>query len=273
MLANNIGDRRQAGRSDQPTAPPGEDAPVFVFPADNGHKPRSPSKRAAALAAEIERDIVRRGWPVGMVLGSETDLIATYKVSRAVFREAMRLLEHHHIAEMRRGRKGGLTVIEPDPASLTDATALYLQYHGVDPDNLLEARQSVELTCARLAAERATEEDIVKLRTLANRVSSSPAELAENSAEFHETVAATTRNPALHLFVQVLYLLTQNSIDHSLVMPLANVVNHAHAAIAEAIAAGDVALAQHRMLRHFEAMTTVEGLTSSAARESSAAVR
>ena len=71
-------------------------------------------KLGEVLAERIEDEIIERGWPVGQVLGSEADLIEKYDVSRAVFREAMRIVDHHGVAEMRRGPGGGLVVAAPD---------------------------------------------------------------------------------------------------------------------------------------------------------------
>jgi DNA-binding FadR family transcriptional regulator len=234
--------------------------------AQSGRARQTRAKRAEIVAAEIEDDVISQGWPVGLALGSETELMAKYGVSRSVFREAVRLLEHHFVAETRRGRNGGLVVVKPDPAALTDAVALYLRYHMVDPRDLFEAREGLELTCARLAAERATEEDVEHLRHLASpRSESSDVELAANSAAFHAELASVSGNPALHLFVQVLSTLTESTLDHGPARKHADSVHHAHQAIAEAVAAGDGAMAQRRMLRHFEAMAAVGPLTAPAA--------
>ena len=65
-------------------------------------------KRASKIARQIEADIVRRGWTIGESLGSERDLQQRYEVSRSVLREAVRLVEHHQVARMRRGPNGGL---------------------------------------------------------------------------------------------------------------------------------------------------------------------
>nr|WP_281173745.1 GntR family transcriptional regulator [Mycobacterium genavense] len=54
------------------------------------------------MARDIEADIVRRGWPVGESLGSEHAVQQRYGVSRSVLREAVRLVEHHQVARMRR---------------------------------------------------------------------------------------------------------------------------------------------------------------------------
>src|SRR3954470_7230869 len=83
--------------------------------------PDSSPKRAAQLADQIIEDVTARGWPVGEVLGSETELLEQYSVSRAVFREAVRLLEHQHVARTRRGPGGGLVVTEPAVGTVAQA--------------------------------------------------------------------------------------------------------------------------------------------------------
>ena len=85
------------------------------------------------------------GWPVGTLIGSEAELMERYGVSRAVLREAVRLLEHHDIAVMRRGPGGGLFVSEPGLEAVTDAVALYLDRRGMDAAGLVELRSGVEL--------------------------------------------------------------------------------------------------------------------------------
>jgi DNA-binding FadR family transcriptional regulator len=52
-------------------------------------------------------------------------------VSRAVLREALRLVQHHQVARMRRGPGGGLFVTAPDAAPATRAMVIYLDYVGV----------------------------------------------------------------------------------------------------------------------------------------------
>src|SRR5215469_7153261 len=100
-----------------------------------------PTKKLAELTSEkIEMRIIEMGWPVGKVIGSEADLLAEYGVSRAALREAVRLLEHHNVASMRRGPGGGLVVAEPDPDAVAHAAAVYLGYRKVSPPELFETR-------------------------------------------------------------------------------------------------------------------------------------
>src|SRR5487761_879245 len=72
------------------------------------------AKLAESAARRLEAEIAEVGWPVGQILGSEPELIERLGVSRAIFREAVRLLEQDNVASMRRGPGGGLIVTAPD---------------------------------------------------------------------------------------------------------------------------------------------------------------
>ena len=131
-------------------------------------------KRASKIARQIEADIVRRGWTIGESLGSEHVLQQRYEVSRSVLREAVRLVEHHQVARMRRGPNGGLLICEPDAGPATRAVVIYLEYLGTTVGDLLDARLVLEPLAASLAAERIDEAGIDRLRAvLAPTVTSS----------------------------------------------------------------------------------------------------
>jgi DNA-binding FadR family transcriptional regulator len=234
---------------------------------------RSPTKKRAELTCEkIEMRIIEMDWPVGKVIGSEADLLAEYGVSRAALREAIRLLEHHNVAYMRRGPGGGLVVAEPDPDAMAHAAAVYLRYRKVNPPDLFEARIALELAAVRSAAEHIDEDGIVKLRdALAHESVFLGGESDATIHDFHIVVAELTDNPALHLFINVLtqlsaarFLGVTALFDKQAVRSVSAAreveeVHGAHAAIADAIIAGDAALAQHRMLRHLTALAAALG--------------
>src|ERR1700753_3813265 len=102
------------------------------------------AKRAAKVADLIIEDVMALGWPVGEVLGSETELLERYQVSRAVFREAVRLLEHQQVARTRRGPGGGLVITEPTVDAVIDAVVLYLYRAEARLDEVVEARLGLE---------------------------------------------------------------------------------------------------------------------------------
>jgi DNA-binding FadR family transcriptional regulator len=110
------------------------------------------------LAERVEEEIIASGWPVGKVLGSEAELIERYGVSRAVFREAMRIVDHHGVAEMRRGPGGGLVVVAPKADAAVRTLSLNLEYLDLTPEQINEARLAIELNCVRAAVANLDDE-------------------------------------------------------------------------------------------------------------------
>src|SRR5690606_38720614 len=121
-------------------------------------------KRAEQLAAAIERDIMRARWPVGELIGTEPELIERFGVSRAAFREAVRILEHHRVVRMRSGPGGGLVVTAPDATALIRTALLYLDYQNVSVSDLFEARLSLEMQAVERAVRNLDEAGVARLR-------------------------------------------------------------------------------------------------------------
>lgn len=210
-------------------------------------------KLAAGVARRILADVMAGGWPVGQVLGSQAELIERYGVSRAVFREAVRLVENQQIAFMRRGPGGGLVVTEPTVDAIIDAAVLYLHRANTRLEEVFEARIVLEEIAAELATKRLTEHEAVGLRELMAEEASG--NVSDHRA-LHARLAAITRNPALELFVDIfnrvafLYFrgdgasLTETTLSES---------HQAHGGITDAVLEGDAGRASRRMRRHLEA--------------------
>jgi len=207
----------------------------------------SNAKRAAKVADGIVEDVMALGWPVGEVLGSEADLLERYHVSRAVFREAVRLLEHQQVARTRRGPGGGLVITEPTVGAVSDAVVLYLHRVDATLDEIFEARIILEELACQLAAERTDEADLAALRRFVDP--------GGGPRGLHMLVAEISRNAGLELFVDVFNRVAQlYSPDwQHFGKALGRETEHAHAKIAEAIMAGDAGLARNRMRKHLDA--------------------
>ncbi|MBO0864776.1 MAG: FadR family transcriptional regulator [Mycobacterium sp.] len=206
-------------------------------------------KRASQIARRIEADIIRRGWPIGESLGSEQALQRRYRASRSVLREAVRLVEHHQAARMRRGPGGGLLICEPDAAPATNAIVIYLEYLGTTIADLLDARLLFEPLAAALAAERIDEAGIGRLRTVLH---------AAPAHQFHSTLARESKNPVLQLFIDILMRLTAQFARGSGADDAAEALHRTrteHADIVVAVTTGDAARAKTLSERHVESVT------------------
>ena len=219
--------------------------PIGTTPVDS----RVPRKRAEVTAELILADSAAGGWPAGEVVGSETELLARYGVSRAVLREAVRLLEHHSVARMRRGPGGGLVVQTPDPTASIHTIALYLNHQGFGLRDLWVVREAVELGCLRQLTESGVDPaGISRLRELADR---SAERGGTAGAAFHDELAAQAGNPVLALFLRI----TSEVWPRYRPGPppaMLDGISDDNRRIVDAVADGDPVLARHRMRRHLQ---------------------
>jgi DNA-binding FadR family transcriptional regulator len=225
------------------------------------------SKRASQIAWAVEWDILVSARPIGTSLGSESDLATQYSVSRTVFREAVRILEHRRVAVMRMGPGGGLTVCEPDLATSTSEVEIYLSYAGATLDHILETRQVIEPLAAALAADSGTEEAMADLRAAleAETAWDVAAKTGRAQENLMAAVAAASGNAAVILFTEVLSRLTARyafypgDVDGSstALFGSAQQIEMGHTSVVAAITSGDPGAAGFRQQRHLDALTSL----------------
>jgi DNA-binding FadR family transcriptional regulator len=171
---------------------------------DIGFSPRS---RHTQIVHHLGLSIVRMGAEgPGQSLPSEPELCVRLGVSRALLREAIKVLAAKGLVESR--PKLG-TVVRPRRAwNLLDPDIL--AWHGeAGPDewllrNLVEVRLIVEPQAARLAAARATEEDIAAMEAWCQRmhttVDTRDAFIAAD-IRFHTVLLAAAHNDLLEQLI------------------------------------------------------------------------
>jgi DNA-binding FadR family transcriptional regulator len=108
-------------------------------------------KLGCRLAHQIEEDLIRQGWPAGIIYGTETELTHRFQVGRKIVREAARVLEVRGSARMRPGPKGGLQVLRPSRTQSVEMAAEYIQLLGLAPAKIREARVLLDNVQAEIA--------------------------------------------------------------------------------------------------------------------------
>jgi DNA-binding FadR family transcriptional regulator len=203
------------------------------------------AKRASRVADLIIADVRAMGWPVGAVLGAETQLLERYGVSRAVFREAVRLVEHREVARTRRGPGGGLVVTEPTVDAVVGAVAMYLYRVGAGLAELVEARIVVEDLALSMAAGRLDDSVRTTLSAFA-----SPSGAPLHPSALHRALGQATGNPVIELLVEVLDRVARAC---GIGCPSSAASSSgSHQAIATALIDGDVESARALMRRHLQ---------------------
>lgn len=165
--------------------------------------------------AEIQRLFIRRGLKAGDRLPPERELAKQLSVGRSSLREAMHGLQVMGLVEVRHGI-GTFFASEPAKWLLPPARFYDTPPHRLFGE-LVEARLLVEVRLAALAAERATKEDIVRLREAADeRAFAQRGEYVERGRDFHLAIAAAAHHSVLASMLQAvchLYFDVLDSLD------------------------------------------------------------
>lgn len=109
----------------------------------------------------------------GEQLPSESVLAGQLGVSTLTLREALATLRNRGLVETRRGRNGGSFVCGPAPAPAARLRARLRELSSVELRDLGDEWAAVAGTTAKLAASRASDDQIGRLRALADDLASS----------------------------------------------------------------------------------------------------
>jgi GntR family transcriptional repressor for pyruvate dehydrogenase complex len=136
----------------------------------------------------------------GDKLLSERDLAERLQVSRPSVREAIRSLELMGFVEIRRG--GGTFVRDVNADEIIRPLAMFLAVERSSLLEMFEVRRVFETAAARMAAERASPEEVRRmeaaLETMRERLVAHDSEKGEEAdVEFHYAIAEATHNALL----------------------------------------------------------------------------
>lgn len=205
------------------------------------------------IAQRIRRAIQLGRYARGDRLPSEGQLVDQLGFSRVTVREAIRHLEGEGYIETRRGAKGGLFVRRQQVSRASQLAALRAEWPAIE--NFFEYRIAVESRAARLAAERREAAHLARLDAAlaAFRVGGQSSDFRRADTEFHLAIADASANPHLRQ--------ASEEARAGMFMPFDAVEfspelwaeqPDQHAAILDAIRAGDAERAVGAMTDHLE---------------------
>lgn len=190
---------------------------------------------------ELWRRITTLALAPGALL-DEQALAAELQVSQTAVREALKLLAHDDLVLIT--PRHGLHVAEISRADL---------------EQLSEMRLSLEGLCARLAARRATSDDLAVLEALRREQAAIPAtdsrRLFDLDHRFHQALARSAHNKYLARSLERLFGLSQRLWRLGLALPHLDFLPAAvedHLRLLDAIQAGDADQAEQIMRRHVQ---------------------
>ncbi len=225
------------------------------------------------IAARLIEQIVKGQRSHGERLPSETVLADEFGVSRATIREALRALAARDLIRTAKGMGGGSYVQVPSIDHIADSLSTSLNMMSsaktLTVEELLEARDLLEVPAARLAAIRRSETDVERLQHSLEdaRIDvDAEAEVIRNT-DFHGIVIEACGNQLLSIAAQPVFMVLRNGfmrtgIDSSF---FDNIREHHHE-IALAIERGDAVASGTLMQEHLDFLRpTYETLPTKAA--------
>ena len=201
--------------------------------------------------------------PPGAQLPSERELMEEYGVGRPAVREALQALQRSGIVEIVHGERARVVVptAERLVAQVAAGAMHLLQSQPGSLEHLKEARLFLETGTARLAAARATEEQVARLRLAIAQHRASMVNLTEfieRDMAFHREIAAISGNPIFPAIVEAVFRWASEYYRQLVRAPGAEELTLAeHERIVDAIAAHDCDGAAAAMHAHVSRANTL----------------
>lgn len=207
---------------------------------------------AQQVAKQLEELIMTKEYQVGDQLPNEFDLASKLDVGRGTIREAIKLLAARNVVVIKRGLgtfvsdNPGLT---EDPLGLTFITDKKKLSH-----DLMEVRLMVEPNISALAAQYATNDEIIEMEKLCLEIEyliQNNKNHEEKDIEFHTLIAKASKNlvvpsliPIIQSAISLFIDLTHRSLKEETI--------ETHRKIINAIKSGNSEAAKEAMYQHLQ---------------------
>lgn len=210
-------------------------------------KTLKPERTADLVVRHIEDLILEGALRAGDPLLPERELAERLNVSRPTLRDGLKILEERGIL-VSEGRRG-LRVARIGSASIADPLIALLSERAEVVDDYLEFRAVVESAAAAMAATRANDIDLERIRDCLQRIDMAhdrddPGEEAEADIEFHFAIFEACHNLVILQIMQALSSSLRSDVLHNRgrlfsIPCIRDLLREQHRAIGEAIRARD----------------------------------
>ncbi|WP_138753213.1 FadR/GntR family transcriptional regulator [Paenibacillus sinopodophylli] len=211
------------------------------------------------ITEQIKRLIIQGNLRIGDKLPSTKEISEQFGVGRSTTREALSALKAMGLIDIRQG--GGCRVIRDAPVDMELPELQSLRMNRETVLELLEARESLEVSNAAIAAVKHTEADLSQLDKLVEQMKLTVGDEEEGERldlQFHLTLAQATHNSIMvRLFESIMNHIETAIHDIRRVelyasTAVAERLYSEHFAILEAIRSRDSELAAERMKQHLQ---------------------
>jgi DNA-binding FadR family transcriptional regulator len=211
------------------------------------------------ICLRLEAAILDGRLSPGERLPSEREMQAQFGTGRGVVREAIKILQQKGLLEVRKGVKGGAYIRRLEVANVSESLSLFLKQHPVEPEKLIEFRESIDRSITLLAIARGCRDEkarllreTVRFEALLNEAEPDFSAVSELDRELNLMLARMAGNP---LFEWVMHAVQMGFSSHDFFLYQDPAYRHKAAAnwndTARAIADGESLLALSFIGRHY----------------------
>jgi len=162
------------------------------------------SRRFMQVSRQLRKSIFSGEYKPGQRLPNERKLAEAFGTSRIIVREAIWDLKKSGLVKVKRGAYGGAFVEEMSHEAVTLVMRDVASLGNVRPAHIIEVRLLIEPAVAALAAERATEEDLLEMSQYLEVIPKKQTdEYVRWQIGFHRMVAQSSHNPLFAMQVNV----------------------------------------------------------------------
>ena len=214
----------------------------------------SKPQHVAKLLLEL---IIRDDMPPGSSLGTESELLEKFQVSRPTLRACLSVLESQGVLTLRPGPKGGIILTKPGIDVLSNTLLVYLRLNQIEFDEVMRTRMLIEPVMAHEAALYGTEAQFDAMEKTIEKmeaVGDEDSDLFVNeNREFHSLIAQSANNPVLEVFWLTIKTLVPGNASNLRFTKRSRVaIAKSHRDILEAFRSRDADGAQKHMVEHLK---------------------
>lgn len=217
----------------------------------------APRKIYEEIADVIKEQITSGKLQPGEKLPSTRELTERFQVGRSTMREALSALKAMGLVEIHQGEGSYVRKLDPADVEMPLLEALIMSRTTIL--ELLEARQSLEVSNAGLAADKRTEEDLMAFEQILERMKENLGNEEEGEKAdilFHLTLAEATHNSIMVRLLEAISTQMELAIRETRRIQMysnksvSSQLWKEHQEVYEAIKNGDATLAREKMKQH-----------------------
>ena len=207
---------------------------------------------SASIVAKVRAALLSGELASGDFLGTEVGLAEKFGVSRIAMRDAMRSLAAIGVIDVRAGKRGGAWIAEGNMEHIANAFAIQLRMIGISELEMLDAQAALESYACELAAHRADDADLERIRGLLQRLTrlvNRPLEFTEAAMDLHTAYVEASHSRGLIVQFRALRPMLQRAYAGHTTRAIALKAIAAHRKVIAKIAARDADGARRAMAR------------------------